>query len=189
MTLQTTMPACSSSPIPAVAHRVAAPAALAPDQYRSLLDDLAHIADIRHRRGRRHTLGTVLAALGARRDALRRVYRPPAGATVRRMLARVDPDALYQVIGRCLTDQQPPPATRVPWRQAVAVDGKTLRGSGHHGNPQVHLLAVMDHTSRAVLGQIDVDHTSNEIARFPAPARRAGPCRVGHYRRRAAHPA
>jgi hypothetical protein len=35
----------------------------------------------------------------------------------------------------------------VPWRQAVAVDGKTLRGSGHHGNPQVHLLAVMDHTA------------------------------------------
>jgi hypothetical protein len=53
---------------------------------------------------------------------------------------------------------------RRAWRQAVAVDGKTLRGSGHHG-AQVHLLAVMDHTSRAVLGQADVDAT-NEIARF-----------------------
>jgi predicted transposase YbfD/YdcC len=55
--------------------------------------------------------------------------------------------------------------TRAAW-PAVAVDGKTLRGSGHHPNPQVHLLAVMDHTSRAVLGQADVDTTTNEIARF-----------------------
>jgi predicted transposase YbfD/YdcC len=51
----------------------------------------------------------------------------------------------------------------VAWQQAVAVDGKTLRGSGHR---QVHLPAAMDHTSRRVLGQTDVDHTTNEIARF-----------------------
>jgi predicted transposase YbfD/YdcC len=86
------------------------------------------------------------------------------------VLARVDPDALDQVIGRWLTQQQPPspttrppPPTRVAWRQAVAVDGKTLPGSGHW---QVHLLAAMDHTSRRILGQTDVDHTTNEIARF-----------------------
>jgi Transposase DDE domain len=86
------------------------------------------------------------------------------------VLARVDPEALDQVIGRWLTEQQPPspttrppPPTRLAWRQAVAVDGKTLRGSGHR---QVHLLAAMDHTSRRVLGQTDVDHTTNEIARF-----------------------
>jgi DDE_Tnp_1-associated len=52
----------------------------------------------------------VLAALGARRDPLRRVWRPPAEATVGHVLARVDPDALDQVIGRWLADQQPPPA-------------------------------------------------------------------------------
>jgi hypothetical protein len=49
---------------------------------------------------------------------------------------------------------------------AVAVDGKTLRGSGHHPSPQVHLLAAMDHTSRAVLAQADVDGTTNEIPQF-----------------------
>jgi len=105
------------------------PAALAPHQCRSLLDDLAQLADPRHRRGRRHALGTVLAvavaavlagakslaaigewaadapgsvlaALGARRDPLRRLWRPPGEATVRRVLARVDPEALDQVIGR-----------------------------------------------------------------------------------------
>jgi len=55
------VPACSSSPIPAVAQRLAAPAALAPDQCRDLLGYLAQIADPRHRRGRRHALGAVLA--------------------------------------------------------------------------------------------------------------------------------
>jgi predicted transposase YbfD/YdcC len=187
------VPAPTSSRIPAAAQRLDVPVVLAPAQCRSLLDDLATITDPRQRRGRRHALGAVLAvavaavlagarslvaigewaadapgpvlvALGVRRDPLRRVWRPPGEATVRRVLACVDPDALDLVIGRWLADQQPPPARA--WRQAVAVDGKTLRGSGHHGRSQVHLLAAMDHTTRAVLSQTDVDHTTNEIARF-----------------------
>jgi hypothetical protein len=88
----------------------------------------------------------------------------------------VDPDALDLVIGRWLADQQPPPGPSAPPprrpRRAVAVDGTTLRGSGHHGAAQVHLLAAMDHTTRAVLAQTDVDATTNEIARSrPLPDR------------------
>jgi hypothetical protein len=60
--------------------------------------------------------------------------------------------------------QLPLSATR-PAGRAVAVDAKTLRGSGHHNAAPVHLLAAMDHTSHAVLGQVEVDHTT-EIARF-----------------------
>src|SRR5436309_6637257 len=152
------MPACSSSPIPAVAHRLTVPAALAPHQCRSLLDDLAQLADPRHRRGRRHALGTVLAvavaavlagakslaaigewaadapgpvlaALGARRDPLRRVWRPPGEATVRRVLARVDPDALDLVIGRWLADQQPPHRPPGRRRQARRRGGKRSRST------------------------------------------------------------
>lgn len=55
------MPAPSSSPIPAAAQRLDPSAALAPEHYRDLLDYLAQITDPRHRRGRRHTLATVLA--------------------------------------------------------------------------------------------------------------------------------
>ena len=62
---RTTVPAPSSSPIPAAAQRLDAPAALAPQHYRDLLDYLAQITDPRHRRGRRHTLATVLAVAGA----------------------------------------------------------------------------------------------------------------------------
>jgi predicted transposase YbfD/YdcC len=194
------VPVCSSSPIAAVAHRLAQPAALAPDQCRSLLGYLAQIADPRHRRGRRHQLvgvlgvavcavlagarslvaigewasdapWQVLAALGTRRDPLTGAWRPPGEATVRRVLACVDPDALDRAIGAWLAGQQPPPPAgpsspgRPPHR-AVAVDGKTLRGSGHHGHGQVHLLAVMDHTTRGVLAQTSVDGKTNEITRL-----------------------
>jgi hypothetical protein len=61
MTLRTAVPASSSSPIPTAAHRRDAPAALVPAQCRDLLDYLAQIPDPRHRRGRRHALGAVLA--------------------------------------------------------------------------------------------------------------------------------
>jgi DDE_Tnp_1-associated len=136
------VPAPTSSRIPTAAQQLDAPIALAPAHCRSLLDDLATISDPRQRRGRQHPLGTVLAvavaavlagarslaaigewaadapgpvlaALGARRDPLTGAFRPPAEATVRRVLARVDPDALDQVIGRWLADPQPP-ATRPP---------------------------------------------------------------------------
>jgi predicted transposase YbfD/YdcC len=187
------VPACLSFPVPVVAQRLDAPAALAPDQYRDLLDYLAQITDPRHRRGRRHALttvlavavaavlagasslaaigewagdapGQVLAALGVRRDPLTGAWRPPGEATVRRVLARIDADALDRAIGAWLAAQQPPPPNSP--RRAVAVDGKTLRGSGHHGRSQVHLLAAMDHISRAVLAQADVDDTTNEITQF-----------------------
>jgi hypothetical protein len=55
------VPAPTSSRIPAAAKRLDTPVALAPDQCRSLLDDLATITDPRQRRGRRHGLGAVLA--------------------------------------------------------------------------------------------------------------------------------
>jgi predicted transposase YbfD/YdcC len=175
------------------------PAALAPEQCRDLLDYLAQIADPRHRRGRRHALGAVLAvavaavlaganslvaigewasdapgpvlaALGVRRHPLTGTWRPPGEATVRRVLARIDADALDRAIGAWLAARppsptNPPPPARSP-RRSVAVDGKTLRGSGHHQAAPMHLLAAMDHTTRAVLAQTDVDHTTNEIARF-----------------------
>jgi predicted transposase YbfD/YdcC len=190
--------ASPSSSIAGVAQRLDTPAALAPQQYRDLLDYLAQVADPRHRRGRRHALGAVLAvavaavlagarslaaigewasdapcqvqaALGVRRDPLTGAWRPPGEATVRRVLARIDADALDRAIGAWLAAQQPP-ATGPPRppRRAVAVDGKTLRGSGDHNynSPPVHLLAVMDHTSRAVLAQADVDATTTEITQF-----------------------
>jgi hypothetical protein len=57
-------------------------------------------------------------------------------------------------------------------RRVLAVDGKTLRGSRHADTdtdtdtitqPGRHLLAVIDHHTRTVLGQVDVEGKTNEL--------------------------
>jgi hypothetical protein len=101
----------------------------------------------------------VRAALGACRDGPDH-YSVPAETTIRRTLGRLDADALASAIGAWLADQERQrergrPAAR---RRAVAVGGKTLRGAKGataDGRP-VHLLAGMEHASRAVLAQRQV---------------------------------
>ncbi|HEX6677245.1 MAG TPA: ISAs1 family transposase [Actinomycetes bacterium] len=91
---------------------------------------------------------------------------PPSRA---RTLARLDADALAGAIGAWLADRDrpPPPSSR---RRAVAVDGKTLRGARTQapdgdGRP-VHLLAAMDHQTRAVLAQRQVGGAPEEVPAF-----------------------
>jgi predicted transposase YbfD/YdcC len=112
----------------------------------------------------------VRAALGAHRDAPG-CFAVPAEATIRRTLARLDADALAGAIGAWLADrEQDRPRPAASRRRAVAVDGKTLRGArtqttGGDGRP-VHLLAAMDHTSRAVLAQRQVGGAPEEVSGF-----------------------
>jgi hypothetical protein len=89
----------------------------------------------------------------------------PAEATIRRVLERVDPTALAAVIGAWLADRghQGHQGQR---RRAVAVDGKTLRGAKRSDARQVHLLAAMDHATRAVLAQRHVDGAPGEVPAF-----------------------
>ena len=108
--------------------------------------------------------GPVLAALGVRRDPLTRRCQVPGEATIRRVLARVDGDAVDATVGAWLADRLHPPSHR----RVLAVDGKRLRGSARAGH-QVHLLAALDHHDRAVLAQRDVPADTNEIALFGPP--------------------
>jgi predicted transposase YbfD/YdcC len=119
----------------------------------------------------------VRAALGARRDAPDH-WAVPAEATIRRTLGRLDANALAAAVGAWLADRQRHDRSRCaghaqrrrPRRRAVAVDGKTLRGAhapapDGDGRP-VHLLAAMDHTSRAVLAQRQVGGAPEEVPGF-----------------------
>jgi predicted transposase YbfD/YdcC len=149
------------------------------------------LPDPRDRRGRRHTLASVLAvsaaavaagarsvaaiaewatdapwpilaALGLRGDPLTRRCQVPGEATIRRVLARVDGDALDAAVGAWLADRlRPPPRPR----RVLAVDGKRLRGSARSGH-QVHLLAALDHHDGAVLAQRQVDGAPGEVPAF-----------------------
>jgi predicted transposase YbfD/YdcC len=155
-----------------------------------LLSYLATVGDPRARKGRRHPLVAILAiaaaavltgarsiaaiaewavdappavraALGACLDPLTGRWLVPEESTIRRTLARVDPDLLAGALGAWLADRDRPDLRR----RAVAVDGKTIRGASRRGD-RVHLLACMDHATRAVLAQRDVDAKRNEIPAF-----------------------
>jgi hypothetical protein len=185
------VPAAGSSLIPAATDPDHA-RPLAVGECLGLLERLALLPDPRDRRGRRHPLasvlavsaaavlagawsvtaiaewasdapGPILASLGVRRDPLTRRCQVPGEATIRRVLARVDGDAVDATVGVWLADRLRPAGPRR--RRAVAVDGKTLRGSARDGH-QVHLLAALDHHDGAVLAQREVPATTNEIAEF-----------------------
>jgi predicted transposase YbfD/YdcC len=104
----------------------------------------------------------VLTALGVRRHPLTGHRTPPDEATIRRTLARLDAEALAATIGAWLAGRDDPPRRR----RAVAVDGKTLRGARGHDGRRVHVLAAMDHTTRAVLAQRQVDGAPGEVGGF-----------------------
>jgi hypothetical protein len=65
------------------------------------------------------------------------------------------------VLGSWLADRNGPDQRR----RAVAVDGKTLRGSRRDGR-QVHLLAAMEHATRRVLAQREVGGAPSEVPGF-----------------------
>ena len=184
------MPADPSSSIPSGLTSLCDADLLQQAEPPDLLAYLATIPDPRARAGRRHPLIAILAmaaaavlggarsmtaiaewvadapqpvraALGARRD------RPdhcsvPSETTIRRMLGRLDANALATAIGAWLANRD----DQTRHRRAIAVDGKTLRGATDPQGQQVHLLAAMDHSTRAVLAQRQVDGAPGEVPAF-----------------------
>lgn len=171
------------------------------DELPGLLDRLRRLPDPRRLRGRRHPLSYVLALAacavlagaksltaiaewaaaapdrlllhcGATLRDPDRPYRAPSEATVRRVLQRIDGDALDAAIGGWLTaradasrvaDQDRHPPSR-PVREAIAVDGKSLRGAIRADGRRVHLLSAL--RGDGMLAQREVDAKSNEITAF-----------------------
>jgi DDE_Tnp_1-associated/Transposase DDE domain len=114
----------------------------------------------------------VLASLGIRRDPLTRRFEPPGEATIRRVLESVDAAVLGRQVGAWLSARVqaagPQTGPGPGRRAALAVDGKTLRGTRHASadGQAVHLLAVLDQQACAVLGQVSVDGKTCEVTRF-----------------------
>ncbi|HEX6683266.1 MAG TPA: ISAs1 family transposase, partial [Candidatus Limnocylindrales bacterium] len=91
-------------------------------------------------------------------------HRRPSETMIRRLLQAVDPDLLAAAIGTWLAARIPTPAPG--GRTAIAVDGKTLRGSRSRDSTARHLLAAADQRTGVVLASTDVDTKTNEITRF-----------------------
>src|SRR3954471_11316852 len=102
-----------------------------------------------------------------RRDWLRRFLALPHGIpshdTFERVFDRLNPQA-FQACFRGWV-QAVSEALRI---QHVAIDGKTLRGSGSAKLGPLHLVSAWATAQRLSLGQVAVDAKSNEITAIPA---------------------
>jgi len=146
-----------------------------------LLSVLASVPDPRAKRGVRHAVAAVLAVSVAAVVAGARAYtvisewagdqpvevlaalgitgRVPSEATIRRVLSRVDAAALAAAVGAYVWTR----TTVTAGRRVIAIDGKSLRGAAGPDGLLPHLVAVLDHATGTVLGQLATAAKSNEI--------------------------
>ncbi|QSB14172.1 ISAs1 family transposase [Natronosporangium hydrolyticum] len=148
---------------------------------------LGYLPDPRARRGVRHRLTVVVSAAVCAVVAGCRSYvaiaewvadapaatvaalgmdpdRRPSEAMIRRLLQSLDPNLLTAAVSGWLANRLATAAP--PTRRAVAVDGKTLRGSRSRDAPARHVMAALDQATGVALASTDVNGKTNEITRF-----------------------
>lgn len=159
---------------------------------RPLVEALAQVPDFRSPSGRRHPLPAVLAlacaatlcgykSYGAMaqwgrnygRELARALGfargRTPAVGTLHAVLSGLDKAALESALSgwaECVLAHLPPPgAERAGAGEpaAIALDGKTLRGSQGQGACDVHLLSAVSHGLGLTLSQAAVPDKTNEV--------------------------
>jgi hypothetical protein len=147
----------------------------------SLRAALETLPDVRRGQGKVHPLGGMLAlavcallcgcrslyaisqwgqecepgirvALGLRRE------RGPSVATLHRAFRRLDHAAFERVLGQWFAAQGLEPD------EALALDGKTLRGIHGEEIPGVHLVAAFAHQTRVVLAETETVGKGHELA-------------------------
>lgn len=154
--------------------------------YRPLIDVLAEVPDPRGRRGRRYPLAALLGLACAAMlcgyrsysaiaewgrnydtDLLRALgftrTTAPCAATLFLVFRALDRAAFEQVLGRWAAE-----VLAVHGQdEALALDGKTLRGSRKQGASGTHLLSVVSQALGLTVAQAAVDEKTNEIAVAP----------------------
>jgi predicted transposase YbfD/YdcC len=153
---------------------------------RPLVASLHEIPDPRYPRGRRHPLAAILALMCVAMLCGYRSYsaiadwgrcygqklahalgfthaKTPCAATLYHVLRQLDGKLVEATLGAwaesVLTALPPAPGEL----EALAIDGKTLRGSRKQGAPAVHLLSVLSHRLGLTLWQQAVADKTNEI--------------------------
>jgi len=146
----------------------------------SLMDVLSSLPDPRSAHGRRHPLGAILTlAVCAMLCGARSLYaisqwgrdhgtevshalgftreRTPCVSTLHQVFSRLDREGFEGALGRWVQERGLQPT------EAVAVDGKTLRGIHGEQLPGVHLVAAYAHQAGVVVGQQAVGEKQNEL--------------------------
>jgi predicted transposase YbfD/YdcC len=164
-----------------------------PEARGGLLEVLESVPDPRKKRGVRHRFAAILfvsvcaVVSGARSfaaiaewaaDAVEDTLSgmgigAPNASTIRRALSAFTGDGFDTAIGsflagRLATARATARATvgKRARRRAIAVDGKTLRGSRAGNGRARMLMACLDHTAGVTLGQVEIGEKTNEIPMF-----------------------
>jgi predicted transposase YbfD/YdcC len=155
-------------------------------QPQPLIEVFAEIPDFRRCRGKRHPLPAMLslaccAMLCGYRSysaiaewghnygtsiaqALGFTHNTPCAATLHTVFRHVDRDTLEAKLGAWAEQVVVSlPTAPSAGEAAIALDGKTLRGSRKQGAPGVHLLSALSHRLGLTLAQQAVDDKTNEI--------------------------
>jgi DDE_Tnp_1-associated len=155
----------------------------------ALLPYLRTVPDPRQASGRRHPLAAILAlscaAMLAGCDSLLAIAewgrdphagaplaqrlgftraRTPCVATLHRVFRRLDVSAFERAVGAWAAAV----TTALPEEAALAIDGKTLRGSRQPTVPAVHLLSALGHHMGLVLAEVSVAAATDEAGTLPA---------------------
>lgn len=146
----------------------------------SLIEVLGRVPDPRSAHGRRHPLGAILGlAVCAMLCGARSLYaisqwgrdqgeevsealgftrqRTPCVSTLHQVFSRLDREAFERELGRWLQERG------LSEGEAVAIDGKALRGIHGDQLPGVHLVAAYAHQAGIVVGQQAVGEKKNEL--------------------------
>jgi predicted transposase YbfD/YdcC len=162
------------------------PIKLSAAQAESLMDCLRGLPDPRKRRGIRHRKLSILAVsicavlggarsyaaiaewgqrcsqnilkrLGCRFNPKTQRREAPSGPTIWRLLKSIDTEAVDRALGSWLA------GLVTASGQAVAIDGKTVRGAEREDGTQVHLLSAFVQQQGVIVAQREVESKSNEI--------------------------
>ena len=98
-----------------------------------------------------------LRALGCRKNPKTGLYEPPSDTTFFRVINRLDAAAFDLRVGQWMMAQE------ISVLQALAVDGKCLRGSGRQDGKPLQLLSAVSHHLRLTVAQQPIKEKSNEI--------------------------
>lgn len=151
-----------------------------------LIDILRQIPDPRHRRGIRHPLSALLAVACAAMLCGYRSYHAiaewgrnydsaylnalgftrqtaPCAATFFQVFRRLDRERFEALLGAWAEQALTGTAPGENEEEALALDGKTLRGSRKQGAAGAHLLSVFSHRLGLTVAQAGVDDKTNEI--------------------------
>lgn len=155
-------------------------------ELKSLYEELSEVGDFRRAQARRHSVGCVLSiyvlsflsgmrgpvaaaqyarslsqkeleALGAWYNRRKQRYEPPSQTTMHRVTSNLDTREFQPVLARYCSP-------RVRFGEAVAIDGKRIRGANRNGDGHYETVTMVEHGSGAPLGSLDFREEGAEIA-------------------------